>query len=46
MIAEHVAEDGGDCRQAITYLLRVGRVAGKKGLKTVTEGEVVAVLES
>lgn len=39
-IAEHVTDCGGDCRQAVNLLRRVGRVAEQQDLTTIT-GEVI-----
>lgn len=43
-IATAVAAEGGDCRQALTLLLRAGQVAEREQASTVTMAHVEAAL--
>jgi cell division control protein 6 len=45
-IATHVAENSGDCRQALEILLRTGREADKQGEKELTENLAEKFLQS
>lgn len=45
-IAAYTVERGEDCRQALQYLLEVGRYAAKEGEATVTESVVEGFLET
>jgi cell division control protein 6 len=38
-IAEKVAEDGGDCREALSILLKAGREADRKGLSKISKSD-------
>ena len=44
-IADAVSEQGGDCRQALTLLLRAGRTAENQRAKQVTVAHVEPHLE-
>jgi cell division control protein 6 len=46
VIAEQVAEQGGDCREALNLLLRAGRYANQQGTGEVTVDVVEAVVDS
>lgn len=44
-IAEHVASNSGDCREALEILLRTGRIADKQGMSEITTDHLTENLE-